>query len=188
MPQDVHSARDIREAIGVLGDPQELERTVEDLLTEGFNHSDISLLASEETAREKLGHGYPDTRAAEDDPKAPRIEFVEPESRVEARGALAGILGYVGAVTAGGIAFATGGAAGVIIAAGLVGGGALGSLGAVLGRILDQRLASTLENQVRHGGIVLWVRVADQGQEETALRVLSRHGARDVHVHTVPAA
>lgn len=183
MPQDVHSARELREAVGVLTDTQELERAVEDLLTEGFDYADVSVLAAEETMR-----GTPaEKRATEDDPETPRMRFIEPESRVEARGALAGTLGYVGAVTAGGIAFATGSAAGVIIAAGLVAGGAMGSLGAVLGRYLDSRLADRLEEQVRQGGIVLWVRVADADREAAALRVLSRHGARDVHVHTVPA-
>lgn len=180
-------ADEVREAVGVLDDAQELERTVEDLLTEGFTQSDISILASEETARRKLGRIYEDTRSAEDDPDAPRIEYVDPESRMEGRGALAGILGYVGAVTAGGITFATGGAAGPIIAAGLLGGGALASLGAVLGRMIDRRLAASLEEQVRHGGIVVWTRVADAEREKAAVRVLRRHGARDVHVHTVPA-
>ncbi len=186
MPQDERHAGDLREVVGVLPDAGRLERTVEDLLTEGFHHSEVSLLGREETVRGALGR-YGDTHAAEDDPDAPRMRFIEPESRMEGRGALAGALGYVGAVTIGGIGFATGAGAGAVIAAGLLGGGALGSVGAALGRFLDRRLADRLEDQVRRGGIVIWVRAKDAEHEARAIEVLKRHNLGDVHVHTIPS-
>lgn len=35
----------------------------------------------------------------------------------------------------------------------------------------------------RNGGILLWVRTADQDRETLAVKILKGHSGRDVHVH-----
>lgn len=171
------------EVVGLFSDVHSLEHAVEELLTQGFDHGDLSLLAGEVTVREKLGHRLDDTLAAADDPEAPRRSWVEPESRMEGRGALASVLGYFGGITALGVTFATGGATAPAVVAALVGAGAGAGLGAGLGRIYDQRLAEEFRLQIERGGILLWVRCRDPGRENRAQSILSGHGAHHIHAH-----
>lgn len=176
----------VREVVGLFPDVGSVEHAVEELLTSGFDHGDMSLLAGERSVREKLGHRLDDTLAAADDPEAPRRSWIEPESRMEGRGALAAMLGYLGAVTALGVTFATGGAAAPAIAAALVGAGAGAGLGAGLGKIYDQRLADEFRHQIDKGGILLWVRCRNDACESRAQTILSAHGAHHVHAHSLP--
>jgi hypothetical protein len=183
MERQIPCAEILREAVGMFAQEQVLEPVVHDLMTAGFDHADISVLASEERVRRRLGHGYRDAQAAEDDPDAPRDIWIDPESVVEGRGALTGILAYIGAVVAGGLAFATGGPDAVAIAAGVAGAGALGGVGYGLARRFDGKMADRMGTHVELGGIVLWVKVADEERARRASEVLTRHGAAHVHVH-----
>lgn len=177
-----------REVVGLFSDAHALEAAVEDLLTHGFDHGDLSLLATEKAVRGRLGHLIDDTVAASDDPRTPRRAWVEPETRMEGRGALASVLGYFGAVTALGLTFATGGMAAAAIGAALVGAGAGAGLGVGLGRLFDQRLAHEFEHQLERGGILLWVRVGDAPEcEKRALEALARHGSHHAHVQNPPS-
>ncbi|MBY0430632.1 MAG: general stress protein [Rhodospirillales bacterium] len=181
------TAMEVCEAVGAFDDPQALERAVQDLLTSGFDHEDLSVLAGDGVVRKKLGHLYTSTIQAADDPQVPRTGYAEPESRTEGRGALAGMLGYVGAVIAGGLTVATGGAAAAVIAAGVLAGGAGTAVGLGLGRIMDQRIAAALHQQLERGGILLWVRAPTAESRDIATSLLAKHGAHHIHVHTVPA-
>lgn len=175
-----------REVVALFCDPVQMEHAVQEVLTEhGFEHGDVSLLAGEKTVREHLGHRLEDTRAAADDPSTPRRGYIEPESRMEGRGALASMLGYAGAMTAMGVAFATGGVLAVAVGAGLLGAGAGAGAGIGLGRFFDGRLADEFEDQIAKGGILVWVRCRRPGDEERATEVLERCGARHVQAHTL---
>lgn len=177
--QDVET----REVVGLFSDPHAMEAGVEALLVSGFDHSDLSVLAGEKVLREKLGHRLDDTLTAADDPEVPRRAWVEPESRMEGRGALASVLGYFGAVGALGLTFATGGAAAVAIGAALVGAGAGAGLGVGLGKLFEQRLAREFEHQVEKGGLLVWVRCHNDESERKAMDILNAHGAHHVHAH-----
>lgn len=177
-------AANVREVVALFTDVHALEAAVQDLLTHGFDHGDLSVLASEKVVHERLGHRIDDTAAAADDPNLPRRSWVEPEARMEGRGALASVLGYFGAVTALGLTFATGGAAAIAIGAAVLGAGAGAGVGVGLGKLFDQRLAREFESQLQHGGILLWARLNnDPTCEARAMDVLNRHGGHHVHVH-----
>jgi hypothetical protein len=172
----------VREVVALFSDAHELEAAVQDLLTNGFDHGDLSVLAREKVVRDRLGHRLGDSVAGADRDDVPRRGWVEPESRMEGRGALASVLGYFGAVTALGLTFATGGAAAVAIGAALVGAGAGAGLGTGLGRLFDQRLAREFQRQIDEGGILLWVRLGQEpGCEQRAMEILTRHGGHHVH-------
>lgn len=170
-----------REVVALFADPLTLEAAVEALLTAGFDHADLSLLAGERVVSERLGHRIADSLVAADDPAAPRRSWVEPESRMEGRGALAAVLGYLGAVTALGLTFATGGGAAAAIAAAAVSGSAAAGLGVGLGRLFDQRLARHFHLQLLQGGILLWVRVRDAAAEAAAMAILEAHHGHHIH-------
>ena len=62
----------IREAVGVFKDAGKMEDAVEELEESGFDRAEISLLASDDTVRQKLGHRFYDAKSLEDDPAVPR--------------------------------------------------------------------------------------------------------------------
>lgn len=176
----------IREAVGVFADARSLEAAVDDLEAGGFDRSEISLLASQRAVEEKLGTIYFKVADLEDDPKVPRAAYVSNESIVEAEGALAGGLMYVGAVaTAGAVVASGGGLAAAIIATTLIG-GAGGLIGSLLSKLIEDHHAKYIEDQLVNGGLLLWVRTTDEDREERARAILSKHSAADVHVHDLP--
>jgi hypothetical protein len=180
--QPPHQQTELHEVVGLFADPHKMEEAVQDLLTNGlFDHADVAILARDRTVREKLGHRIGDSLTAADDPKVPRRNWVEPESRMEGRGALASVLGYLGAITALGLTFASGGAVAAAVGAALVGAGGGAALGAGLGKIVDSRLAAEMQRQVEAGGILLWVHARDAVCEAKAVEMLERHGASHVH-------
>ena len=173
----------VREAVGVFQDAAALEAAVDSLLSQGFDRAEISLLAGEQAVESKLGAHYRRVQDLEDDPEAPRRAFVSTEAVGDAQGALIGGLIYLGgAVTAGALVATGGSLIGAAVGAAL-GGGAGGLLGSVLAGIFGDRHAQGLQEQLDHGGLLLWVRTRDTEHEEKALMVLENAGATDVHVH-----
>jgi hypothetical protein len=181
MPDDV-----CREAVGVFHDETSLQSAVDELLTAGFDRSHMSLLAGHRAVEEKLGHLYRRVEELEDDPSVPTSAFVDSDSRTEGKAALAGGLAYVGAVAASGAILLSGGTVVIGVVAAAVAGGAGGLLGTVLARMLDKRHVRHLQDQIDHGGILLWVRTNDPDHEARAVEILKRHAGDDVHVHQLP--
>ncbi len=173
----------VREAVGVFQDARALEAAVDSLMSHGFDRAEISLLAGEQTVEAKLGHVYRRVQELEDDPKVPRRAFVSTEAIGDAQGALIGGLIYLGGAATAGALVATGGSlVGAAVAAAL-GGSAGGLIGSALAGLVGDRHAEGLQEQLDHGGLLLWVRTRDAEHEEKALRVLEDAGASDVHIH-----
>jgi hypothetical protein len=61
-----------------------------------------------------------------------------------------------------------------------------GALGAGVARLVGDRHAKNLQNQLEHGGLLLWVRTWDSGDEQRAVDILTKHSGHDVHVHGAP--
>ena len=177
----------IREAVGIFQSAEEMEAAIEDLEENGFDRSEISLLASEKAVIAKLGHAYAGVEVLEDDPATPRTMFVSTESVGDAKGAVLGGLVYVGALAAAGFAVASGGAFGAILTAAALGGTSGGVIGSVLAGLIGEHHANYLQEQLDRGGLILWVRTRDDVHELRATDVLKYHGASDVHVHDIIA-
>jgi hypothetical protein len=178
----------IREAVGVFHDRDTLQNAVEDLLKAGFDRSEISLLAGEQTVVQKLGHAYQKVQELEDDAGVPRAAFVGNHSLSVGRVGMIGGLAYIGATVAAGAVVASGGALiAAIVAAALAGGGG-GLLGGLAARLLGRDQAERLKCQLDHGGLLLWVALRDEAHERQALTIFGQSGADDVHVHEMPAS
>ena len=132
----------LREAVGVFSSADKMETAIEDLQENGFDRAEISLLASEEAVRAKLGHRFYDAKDLEDDPDVPRTAFVSTEALGDAEGALIGGLMYAGALAAAGMTVASGGAFGALLAATIAGGASGGLIGGVLALIVGEGHAS----------------------------------------------
>jgi hypothetical protein len=176
----------IREAVGVFHDEKALQSAADGLLIAGFDQSHLSLLAGERAVEMKLGHRFEKVAELEDDPAVPTRAFDDVDSRTEGKAAIVGGLFYVGAVAAAGIIVASGGtAAAALIAAALAGGGG-GLIGAALAQFIEHRHAHRLQEQLDHGGLLLWVRTPTPESEQRAVEILRANGADDVHIHDLP--
>jgi hypothetical protein len=182
MPE--HHKAVVSEAVAVFHDVSDLDAAVGELRAAGFGQDDISLLASEDAVESKLGHRYERVEELEDDPEAPRVAYRTRTSLGESEDRLIGSLTYLPAVVAAGTVVASAG----VVAAAVTGTAIAGALiGTVLAHWLDKNHAEHLQEQLDHGGLLLWVRTPDEDAQRRALEVLTRHSAHDVHIHQLPA-
>lgn len=180
----VETSTPCREAVGVFHQWTDLRAAVDELLLNGFDRADVSMLAGEQVVERKLGHVYEKVTELEDDPNAPRVAFVGRDSMTEGKASAIGALGYVGAAAAVGAVVASGGALAWVLFAGAAAGGGGAALGALLARALGRGRAKDIEAQIDKGGLLLWVRTCSEDRETRATAVLRKHGADDVHVHS----
>ena len=175
-----------REAVGLFHDEKTLQDAADELLINGFNHADLSLLAGHRAVEERLGSMFKRVNELEDEPEVAFQAFVDSDSRTEGKGALIGGLFYIGAVAAVGAVVASGGAVAALLLGAAAGGGAGGLIGVMLGRFLDRHHAHALQEHLDKGGLLLWVHTPDEAHEKKALEILRRAGAEDAHVHSLP--
>jgi outer membrane lipoprotein SlyB len=176
----------IKEAVGIFFEGDKLQAAINDLLSSGFEHKDLGLLAGEHTVRQMLGHLYTDTNRTLDDPGAPRVAFVRNESMGDALHAWLGSLFFAGATTAAGAAVVSAAVLGGALLSAATGAAAIGAIGAALALIIHQSDAEYLEQQVDEGHVLLFVRTPDVAREKKASEILSRHSAYDVRIYSVP--
>jgi hypothetical protein len=162
------------EVIGVFHTPEDLESAIDELLSSGFDRSELSLLASEAAVAEKLGGFYQLASELADDPAIG-----------DAKGALIGGLAYVGATVAIGAIVMSGGALAAAITAAVLAGGTGGLIGSVLARWVGHHHAAYLQDQIENGGLLLWVRAWNESDEARALEIVAKHAADKVHSRSV---
>lgn len=171
------------EIVGILPSPEALEDAVSAITSSGWDRSELSLVAQHHLlGDEALAEG---SRRAGDDPETERQSVVtEPDIR-QARTLAAGMAGVVGAFVASGATILTGGTAfAAVVGAAVLGGGAAAIVEGVGGAV-GQHREDFLRQQLNGGGILLWVKLHEPGEEAKARGILERHGATDIHVHPV---
>ncbi len=173
------------EAVAVFHDGAALQAAVDELLTRGFDHAELSVLASEEAVRSKLGHDYTSTAELEDDPDAPRADYVPNEDIGNAQGGIIAASAYFPAVIGSLAVAASGGTLLGAIAVAAAAGGAGAALGSTLARLVGSTHAKHMNEHMNRGGMLLWVTTHDGEHERIALEILGRHGGEDVHLHTM---
>lgn len=176
----------VREAVAVFDSADALQRAVDDLSLAGFERHELSLMANNDTLRDRLGHVPRDVEEVKHAPDVPRQSYVAPEEVGDAQGVAVGIPAYVGAVIATGAVLATGGTALAAAAAAAAAGVGGGALGGTLAAWLTDKRGEPLREHLDKGGILLWVNLRDAEHERTAREILSRHAARPVEIHDVP--
>ena len=176
----------VHEVVAVIDTEKKLQDAIDELQISGFDRSDLSLLAGEKVIEEKLGHIYKKVTDLEDDPETPTISYIPTEAIGDAEGALIGTPMYVAALTAAGIMVSVGGplAATIAVVAAATGAGAV--LGSILASMVGKHHAHYMQDQLDHGGLLLWVHTRDDKREKRAKEILSKHSAHDIHVHKVP--
>jgi len=178
-----NTSNTVTEAVAVFDNAKALEAAIDELQLSGFHRSELSLLASEKAIEDKLGHLYYKVGELEDDSEIPRAAYVAKESVGSAEGVLIGGLMYVGAGLAAGAVVASGGTLAAVITAAAQAGGVGGLVGAVLASVVSDEHARRIEEQLNHGGLLLWVRTRDKTREKKAVEILEKHSGQDVHLH-----
>jgi hypothetical protein len=173
----------VPEAVGVFESFETLQAAFYDLRSVGFHHSDISLLGRQEVLEEKLGKAFWRAPDLEDDPRAPRANFVSEEAMGELEGGIVGGFFFVGSYIAMMAMLTPASTLAASIAAIAIGGSPTAIIGALLARRVDKGHKEYYGNQIRHGGILMWVRTRDKEREDLAVKILKGHSGRDVHVH-----
>lgn len=173
----------IPEAVGVFDKFEDLQQAVYDLHLVGFSRYDMSLLGSQKALEAKLGRAFWRAEDLEDDPHAPRAHFVSEEAMGELEGAIAGGFFFLGSYIAMAALLTPVSTLAASIAAIAIGGGPAAVIGTLLARRAGRHHKDYYENQIRHGGILLWVRVKDDERKQKAVHILKGHSGRDVHVH-----
>lgn len=173
----------VPEAVGVFDTFEAQQAAFYDLRAVGFHHSDISLLGSKEALEEKLGKAYWRAEDLEDDPRAPRAHFVSEEAIGELEGAIAGGFFFVGSYIAMAALLTPASTLAASIAAIAIGGGPSAVLGTLLARRVGKHHRDYYAEQIRHGGILMWVRCRDKEHENLAVQIMKGHSGCDVHVH-----
>lgn len=176
----------LREAVGVFHDETSLRSAADALLIAGFDRSSLSLLADQRRITAQLGHDCGSVAELEDEAGVPTRHYVGVDSRTEGEAAIIGGLVYFGAVLAVGIVVATDGTAWQALIAAIIVGAIAGAVGFTLVRYLERRHSRYLGEQLRRGGIPLWVRTTDPDHEQRAIEILRQHGADHVHLHEMP--
>ncbi|WP_306119237.1 MULTISPECIES: hypothetical protein [unclassified Roseitalea] len=177
----------VTEAVGLFHSEADLQAAIDDLLTQGFDRSELSLMASEHAVIEKLHGQYMSARDIEDSAQVPTTAYVARESYGALEGGIVGALIYVPALVGASAVVASGGALAAAIAAAAIYGGVGAALGTVLAGLVGKRRAREIADHLERGGLLLWVRTRDPQHEKRALAIMDGHNAADVHVHTLPS-
>ncbi|WP_417616568.1 hypothetical protein [Parasphingorhabdus sp.] len=173
----------VREAVGVFQSEESMQAAIDDLLCHGFDRSEISLLAPTKAVEEKLGGTFKKVAQLEDNAAVPTTNYVPIETIGDAEGGIVGGLMYLGAFIGLVPIVASGGTLAAAAIAAALAGGAGGAIGAVLAKVVGQHHADYIADQLNHGGLLLWVRTWNKGDEQRAVQILSAHSGTDVHVH-----
>jgi hypothetical protein len=124
-----------------------------------------------------------DADTAADDPTVERGAVMSDTDVRQGRNLATALSGVVAAFAASGAVIMTGGTAlAALVGAAAVGGGAAAAVNA-LGQWAGEHRAAHLDDQIRHGGILLWLMLRDPGQEKLARDIMTHHGAISVHTH-----
>lgn len=173
----------VREAVGLFDDVGAIHDCVEDLQSQGFDRSDITMLSRPQVVGDKTLLPIQDTTQTEDSPTALRGPVIEPESVGDAKGALLGAPIYILTLCGAGLSAAMGLSTGMLLTttgvAGIVG----IAIGVILMQTLSKRQNGYYQQQLEHGGIPLWIHIRDQDHERRAVEILMENQARDVHLH-----
>lgn len=177
----------VTEAVGVFSTEDALVQAADELMSHGFDRADVSLLASEETIVEKLGHRYRSVRELEDNPSVPTTAFITDEGLGAIEGGVIGGLFYLPALAGVVAVVASGGTLAAAIAAAAILGGVGGGVGGVLAGIIGRQHGDKIASEIEHGGLLLFVRTPNTEMEAKAMDILTAAGGRDVHIHNIPS-
>lgn len=182
MPNSPQNTHPPFELVGLFCSPESLEAAISALGTAGWDRAEMSLVAQKHLL-EPEAPLQENADTAADDPNVDRGAVMSDTDVRQGRNLATALGGVVAAFAASGAVIMTGGTAlAALVGAAAAGGGAAAAVNA-LGQWAGEHRAAHMDDQMRQGGILLWVMLRDPGQEQLARDILTRHGAISVHTH-----
>jgi hypothetical protein len=164
--------------VGVFHDRAGVEAAIELLQSQGLERSQLAVLGSADTIRERLGMTIADSSDGDKESSAP----IDESEKQNVTPLLAGVPAYVAATLAAGVAIASGGTlAGAAVAA-LLGGAGGGVLGVGAAGLFRDSVDQSYTDQIERGGILLMVHPRSVEDLEHARTVLSQHAERQIEM------
>ena len=186
MPEPTSSSDNtVREVVAVFHDADKLEAAAHALMQAGVPERRMSLLGDKEAVAKRLGHRLEPLEIMEDDPRVPQRAFVFKEDRQAAETIAIGLPLYIGAMGGALTLVASGGTLAMALLGALGGGVMGGGLGGVIAGLIGKTHAARLEQNLREGGILFWVFVANAAEGRQVSDILKKSGGTDVHVHQI---
>lgn len=183
MAQRMNTQQTTREAVGVFNTLEDLDAAVAELEVTAFPRHDISVLGTQEDIKEKFGHRAVRAEWLEDNPEAPRMISVRPEEKAIGAGVVIGVCAYIAGCIA---AVAGRELSGFMLVGAITASSFTGAVvGILLALVISHILQRRREMQLKKGGLLLWVRTPGPKREEIAQNIMSKHGARHVHLHDI---
>jgi hypothetical protein len=173
----------VREVAAIFRSRAALDAAVQTLLLNGFDRSDIDVLAGIDSVRGRLGADYVDAKELPEVPHVPRQPYLGPEdftTIVVLSVALLASASAVGSILA---VLYWGGSVPWAVVAGIGGAACAGGLGILIAHSIKRTQEERFAVQMMLGGLVVWVRVRSLEQEQDAQRILSEHGGEFIRVH-----
>lgn len=173
-----------REVVGFFHNVSALEAAADALMSNGFDRSALSLLATEDVVQKELGSRLVRVEQLDEHPEAPRIAYINHDDLAIGRGALIGGLFYLGAMAGTAAVLMSGGAMLPAVVAAAAGGAGGGGIGTLLGSWLSTATADKISDEIARGGIVLWVRTHSREEDDRAIAAMRDNGAYHAHAET----
>ncbi len=173
----------IREAVGVFDDRKLLYAAIAELENTAFPRQDISVLGGPHNVEKEFGAPAVNPLLVEDNPDAPRVAPIRPEEKALGAAVLVGGAAYFGGCAA---AIMSASSSDWQLLTAITIGSAIGAIAGTsvafaIGALMDRRI----KNQIKKGGLVLWVRTPGPNRERLAREILRKYGGRDVHIHDI---
>ncbi len=170
------------EVVGIFSSIDELNQAVDELFIHGFNQSSLSVLANEESVRQQLKTKYKKIDELADNNNVRRSAFYAEENFSIAQGAILGILIFIGTTTATAMVVLKGHS--LFLAFTVMGAAIIGSI--LLAKIIGKYHKKYLEQQLKKGGLLLWIELGDKLLKDKVIRMLKHNNARNVHLRYIP--
>ncbi|TNE34396.1 MAG: hypothetical protein EP348_11000 [Alphaproteobacteria bacterium] len=178
-------AHEVREVVARFDSAEAFETAIEAVEEAGIDRAAINMMASSDAVEKKLGHLYRSTADYENEEKTPEAVYTTRYEMAEGKAAAVGIPMYIGGAAGGAAVVASGGTLAIAALIAAAGAAAGAGFGALVARSLSKTHADRLEEQLKHGGLLLWVAVEEGSQEQRVIDILQKAGGMDAHGHTM---
>ena len=183
-PDGTLHSYEVREVGATFDKVAAFEDAVDALKDAGVRDLDISMIASHDAVKSRLGHIFEPIDGSDVSATSEPI-FTNRDDIKHGKAAAIGLPAYIGASGAGIAIVATGGTlafAAVVAAAAAAAGSGIGSLFA---RAIGKHHAKYMQDQLALGHLLLWVRARDTKDETRLIRLMQDLGGTNVHAHSL---
>ena len=170
------------EVVGIFTTIEELDQAVGELFTHGFDQSSLSIPSNEIEIKQKLKRNYKSIADLADNPNVPRTSFQAEENIGIAEGAIISVLIYIGAMVTAAIIISKGKDLDYTLTVIAIITGAATAIGILLAIMLNNHHKNYIKNQLKKGGLLLWVQLKNKSQANVVIKVLKHNQAINAYL------